>query len=187
MCFLSRLSVRLIHIDFITLVLFDVCKSVHHYANQIKQPTRCNIFTSLLLDVHMWLSMFWASPRPSSGAYNCTRSLWFYGKTRGFLCSCVLLMMGGETPNTCWATYKRRVINLWNCCILFVDLFQSNCSTTSSFLDSEFLTLATSYVLWQNIHVNVFFSSGHSSLRIRDIHYMPAKERSVMTSLRRLL
>ena len=21
--------------------------------------------------------MFWASPRPSSGAYNCTRSLWF--------------------------------------------------------------------------------------------------------------
>ena len=22
--------------------------------------------------------MFWASPRPSSAAYNCTRSLWFY-------------------------------------------------------------------------------------------------------------
>jgi hypothetical protein len=35
-------------------------------------------FTSLLLDVHMWLNMFRASPRPSSGAYNCTRSLWFY-------------------------------------------------------------------------------------------------------------
>jgi len=35
-------------------------------------------FTSLLLDVHMWLNMFRASPRPSSGACNCTRSLWFY-------------------------------------------------------------------------------------------------------------
>jgi len=45
---------------------------------QIIQPTRCKSFTSLLLDVNVWLNMFWASPRPSSGAYNCTRSLWFY-------------------------------------------------------------------------------------------------------------
>jgi hypothetical protein len=45
---------------------------------QIIQPTRCNSFTSLLLDVYVWLNMFWASPRPSSEAYNCTRSLWFY-------------------------------------------------------------------------------------------------------------
>jgi hypothetical protein len=45
---------------------------------QIIQPTKCNSFTSLLLDVYMWLNMFRASPRPSSGAYNCTRSLWFY-------------------------------------------------------------------------------------------------------------
>jgi len=35
-------------------------------------------FTNLLLDVHMWLNMFRASPRPSAGGYNCTRSLWFY-------------------------------------------------------------------------------------------------------------
>jgi len=27
-----------------------------------------------------------------------------------------LLMMGVETPETCWATNKRQVINLWNCC-----------------------------------------------------------------------
>jgi hypothetical protein len=26
----------------------------------------------------MWLNMFRASTRPSSGAHNCTRSLWFY-------------------------------------------------------------------------------------------------------------
>jgi len=44
---------------------------------QINQPTRCNSFTSLLLDVHMWLNTFWASPCPSSWVYNCARSLWF--------------------------------------------------------------------------------------------------------------
>jgi hypothetical protein len=100
--------------------------------------------------------MFRAPSRPSSGAYNCTRSLWFYrlergswsavgrglaslpdhdqrgsnclspnGKTRGSPCSCMLLTMGGKAPETCWATHKRQVINLWKCCILLVDLFKS--------------------------------------------------------------
>jgi len=39
---------------------------------------RCNSFTSLLLDVYVSLTMFWAPPRPSSGAYSCINSLWFY-------------------------------------------------------------------------------------------------------------
>ena len=34
-------------------------------------------------------------------------------------------MIGGEAPETCWATHKRQVVNLWNCCILLVDLFES--------------------------------------------------------------
>ena len=29
---------------------------------QINQPTRCNSFTSLLLDVYAWLNVFRASP-----------------------------------------------------------------------------------------------------------------------------
>jgi len=45
---------------------------------QINQPTRCNSFTSLLLDVYVWLNMFRAPLRPSSGAYNFNSSLWFY-------------------------------------------------------------------------------------------------------------
>jgi len=58
---------------------FDVRKSVHHhYTIQINQPTRCNSFTSLLLDVYVWLKMFRAPLRPSSGAYKSTRRLWFY-------------------------------------------------------------------------------------------------------------
>jgi len=101
--------------------------------------------------------MFRTPLRPSSGAYNCTRSLsvlplesggWkvvgrglaVYNlpdhdqqrsnshspkvKPLGSYCSCTLLMMGGEAPETCWVTHKRQVINLWNCCILLVDLFE---------------------------------------------------------------
>jgi len=45
---------------------------------QINEPTRYNSFTSLLLDVYASLNMFRAPPRPSSGAYNCIYSLWFY-------------------------------------------------------------------------------------------------------------
>jgi hypothetical protein len=45
---------------------------------QINQPTRCHSFTSLFLDVYVWLDMFREYPRLSSGAYNCTSSLWFY-------------------------------------------------------------------------------------------------------------
>jgi len=47
---------------------FKVCKSVHHRTIQINQPTRCNSFSSLLLDVYVQLNMFLASSHPSSGA-----------------------------------------------------------------------------------------------------------------------
>jgi hypothetical protein len=62
----------------ITEIQFDVRMSVHHHTIQINQPTRCISLTSLLLDVCMWLNMFREPLRPSSGAYNYTRSLWFY-------------------------------------------------------------------------------------------------------------
>jgi len=45
------------------------------------------------------------------------------GKTRGSWCSCMLLIMGGETPETCWATHKLQVISLRKCCLLLVELF----------------------------------------------------------------
>ena len=35
-------------------------------------------FTSLLLNVYVWLNMFRAPPCPSSGAYNCISNLWSY-------------------------------------------------------------------------------------------------------------
>jgi len=51
---------------------------VHHHTIQINLPTKRSSFTGLLLDVYVWLNMFRALPRPSSGAYNWISSLWFY-------------------------------------------------------------------------------------------------------------
>ena len=45
------------------------------------------------------------------------------------LCSCKLLMMGVEAPEICWATHKRQVINLWNCCIWLVNLLYDDART----------------------------------------------------------
>ena len=39
-----------------------------------------------------------------------------------------LLMMGVSTPEACWAVHKRQVINLRNCCIWLVDLFEPDYS-----------------------------------------------------------
>jgi hypothetical protein len=105
--------------------LFRTTSEVHSI--QINQPTRCDSYTSSLLDVCVWLNMFRAPLRPSTGAYNCTRSLWFYRwrvAVGALLVVVCRLMMGGETPETCWATHKRQVINFWKCCILLVDLFE---------------------------------------------------------------
>jgi hypothetical protein len=85
---------------------------------QINQPTRCNSFTSLLLDVYVWLNMFRAPRSPSSGAWNCTRSLWFY---RWSLAVGALLVVVWLTPDhqqkctfetvpSCWLFYFSRMI-----------------------------------------------------------------------------
>jgi hypothetical protein len=54
-------------------------RQIAYGTNSNKWTNKMQIyFTNLLPDVYVWLNMFRASPRPSSGAYNCTRSLWFY-------------------------------------------------------------------------------------------------------------
>jgi len=64
----------------ICLFLVNKIHTVVHYTSgiQINQLTRCKNFSSLLLDVYVQLNMFRASSRPSSGAQQCSSSLWFY-------------------------------------------------------------------------------------------------------------
>jgi hypothetical protein len=73
---------------------------------QIIQPTRCNSFTSLLLDVYVCLNMFRASPRPSSGAYNCTRSLWFY-RWRAVVGALLVVICQTTTNKVSAASFQR--------------------------------------------------------------------------------
>jgi len=47
---------------------FKICKSVHSQTIQINQPTRCNNFSNLVLEVYVQLNMFQAFSRPSLGA-----------------------------------------------------------------------------------------------------------------------
>jgi len=91
---------------------------------QINQPTRCNSFSSLLLDVYVQLNMFrsW-SGRPARPQPTALLSLSSNGKPEAATVVVQLLMMGVRTPETCWAVHKRQVINLRNCYIWLVDLF----------------------------------------------------------------
>jgi len=94
---------------------FKVCKSVHHHSFQINQPTRCNNFSSLLIDVYSYvqLNMFRAFSRPSSGLNKCSSSLWFY---RWIVVIAVLLVVVGPGPRYCDVTQTRLSCN----CILIL-------------------------------------------------------------------
>ena len=66
-------------------------------------------------------------------------------------------MMGVEVPETCWATHKRQVINLWNCCIWLVNLFDS-VEITNKIQPCNRIYYST--VHWQ---LNMFRAAYHSS------------------------
>jgi hypothetical protein len=55
----------------------DVCGSVHHSIIHKDNPTSCNSVSKFLFHIYIKLNMFRATHRPSSGAQNCTSSLWF--------------------------------------------------------------------------------------------------------------
>ena len=57
---------------------FKVCKSVHHHTIQINHQLDSTICPVYYPDVYLQLNMFLAFPRPSSGAHDCSSSLWFY-------------------------------------------------------------------------------------------------------------
>jgi hypothetical protein len=118
----------------------------------------------------MKLNMFRATHCPSSGDQNCTSSFWFFirerslvvvvagrwqrpattttfhvCKTRGCQCRFELLMMGGVSPETCWASYKHGIINFDTLLHIFVHLFMNRTmmhrSTNIKFMKESILKL----------------------------------------------
>jgi hypothetical protein len=78
-------------------ISFERIKCIYVYLIPINQLTRCNNFTNLLLDLYVWLNMFRVLLRPSSGAYNCINSLWFYHWS---VAVTALLVVVGQTDSS---------------------------------------------------------------------------------------
>jgi hypothetical protein len=124
----------------------------NHYLHKEKSNTMQKCVKILLFHIYMKLTAFWATHRPSSGAWNCAGSLWFFicgrlvdvvrcawcppttrpstfhvWKTRGCQCNFRLLMMGDVSPETWWASYKYGIIKFWHivasCWIFFNELY----------------------------------------------------------------
>ena len=81
---------------------------------------------------HTWEVVGRVVGRPSQAQYCAwqrpptTRpSIFHVWKTRGCQWSFRLLMMGGMSPETCWASYKYGIIKFWyvvtSCCIFFMN------------------------------------------------------------------
>jgi hypothetical protein len=71
-------------------------------------------------------------------------------------------MIGRKAPETCWASHKRQVINLRNCCILLVDLFES--------LAKWYVGVGTEFVLLSWRSNGGFFSSRQSIIKTSQLH-----------------
>jgi hypothetical protein len=67
----------------------------------------------------------WQRPPPTRPT---TFHVW---KTRGCQCSFRLLMMGGVSPETCWASYKYGIIKFWyilaSCWIFLYEFYKIQC------------------------------------------------------------
>jgi hypothetical protein len=120
---------------------------VHHRSIQIDHQPDATIFQFIILTFICSSTCFGRSPTHHQELNDCSSSLWYYLRivVLEVLCSwsarpriqhdchhdtkvkpeaatavVELLMMGGRTPETCWAVNKRQVNKLKNCCIWLV-------------------------------------------------------------------
>jgi hypothetical protein len=126
--------------------------------NTNKSPTWCNSFSVYYRDVCLQLNRFQAFSRPSSGAQwlqrqplvvRSYRAVSVVGartqhdchhgtKVKPEAAAAVigLLMMGGKTPETCWAVNKCQDNKLKNCCIRLV--IYLNCTVMHGLTNIKF-------------------------------------------------
>jgi hypothetical protein len=122
---------------------------VHHHTIQINHQPDATIFQFIILTFIYSSTCFGPPPDHHQELNNCSSSLWFYRwsmltavllvvvgparprtqhgyhhntkiKPEAATAVIELLMMGGRTPETCWAVNKRQGNKLENCCIWLV-------------------------------------------------------------------
>jgi hypothetical protein len=131
-----------------------VCKSPHHRTIQINRQSHATVFQFIILTFVYSSTCFGRFSTHHQELNKCSGSLWFYLRivVTAVLCSwsgpparprtqheyhrdkkvkpeavtafIELLMMGGKTPETCWAVHKRPDNKLKNCCIRLVIYFK---------------------------------------------------------------
>jgi len=118
---------------------------MHHRTIQINHQPDATVFQFIILTFIYNSTCFGCSPTHHQELSDCSNSLWFYLRmvVIAVLCSArprtqhgyhhdmkvkpeaataviELLMMGGKTPERCWAVNKRQDNELENCCIWLV-------------------------------------------------------------------
>ena len=119
---------------------FKVCKTVHHRTIQINHQPDATIFQFIILTFIYSSTCFGHFPAHHQELNDCSGSLWSGWprtqhdyhhdtkvKSKATTAVIELLMMGGKTPETCWAVNRRQNNKLENCCIRLV--IYLNCST----------------------------------------------------------
>ena len=116
--------------------IHDVRGSVHHSIIHIKIPTRCNSVSTFFIS-HLYEAQHVSGDTPPiigslklplvlhtwkvdvyvvAGLWQRPATTWpstfHVCKTRGCYCIFRLLMMGGVSPETCWASYKYEIQNV---------------------------------------------------------------------------
>jgi hypothetical protein len=111
---------------------FKVCKSMHHRTIQINHQPDVTIFQFIILTFVYSSTCFGHFPAHHQELNDCSGSRparpWTqHGchhdmkvKPEAVTAVIELLMMGGKTPETCWAVNKRQDNKLKNCCIWLV-------------------------------------------------------------------
>jgi hypothetical protein len=101
----------------------DICGLVHRSnIHKEKSNKMQHCIKILLFHIYMKLNMFRAQcawQRPPT-----TRPTTFHvRKTKGCQCSFRLLIMGGVSPETCWASYKYGIIQILIYCWIMLNFF----------------------------------------------------------------
>ena len=130
--------------------MFKVCKSVHHRTIQMNYQPNAPLFQFIILMLIYSSTCFGRCPAHHQELNDCSDSLWFYLRivVKVVLCSwsgrpaqprtqhdtklkpeaatavIELLMMGGKTPETCWAVNKRQDNKLKKLLHLVGNLFE---------------------------------------------------------------
>jgi hypothetical protein len=141
---------------------FKVCKSVHHRTIQINHQPDATIFHIIILTFIYSSTCFGRFHAHHQELNDCSGSRPARPRTQhdchhdtkvtpeAANAVIVLLMMGGKTPETCWAVNKRQDNKLENCCIWLV--IYLNCTIQ---MLSEYPSIGKSLhtrLFWMEMH-----------------------------------